>query len=173
MNLPRLFRLIGAKKRHDITFFPPWWLLNIKILENRDNWRHVRILLPLGFFTRNMGGHMFGGSQASLADPIAAIACAHIFPDYSVWTRAQSIDFRATGDSDLELRFDFDPELEARIRTELQEKGRSTPVFEFGFYRTDGVLCSVITNTVAIRPKGYRSQQGAYIAPEPAGKTKV
>lgn len=167
------FRLIGAKKRHDIALFPPWWLLNIKILENRDNWRHVRIRLPLGFFTRNMAGHMFGGSQASLADPIAAIACAHIFPEYSVWTRAQSIDFRATGDSDLELRFDFAPELEARIRAELREKGRSTPEFEFGFYRTDGMLCTVITNTVAIRPKGYRSQQAAYIAPDRGRGTKV
>lgn len=58
----------------------------------------------------------------------------------------------------------FNPELEARIRAELQDKGRSTPVFEFGFYRTDGILCIVVTNTV--RPKGYRSQQGAYTAPK-------
>ena len=159
------FRLIGAKKRHDITFFPPWWLLNIKILENRDNWRHVRIRLPLGYFTRNMGGQMFGGCQANLADPIAAIACAHIFPDYSVWTRAQSIDFREIGDSDLELRFDFDPAQEVRIREELAATGRSTPVFELGFYRADGVLCTHVTNTVAIRPKGYLSQRGAYTAP--------
>jgi acyl-coenzyme A thioesterase PaaI-like protein len=55
-------------------------LLNIRVLENRDNWRHVRIRLPLGYLTRNLGGYMFGGCQANLADPIAAIACAHIFP---------------------------------------------------------------------------------------------
>jgi len=164
MNPFRLLRLIGAKKRRDITFFPPWWLLNIRVLENRDNWRHVRIQLPLGYFTRNLGGHMFGGCQANLADPIAAIACAHIFPEYSVWTRAQHIDFRAVGDSDLELRFDFDPALEASIRADLITKERSTPVFEFGFYRTDGVLCTHVTNTVAIRPKGYRDQSAAYTA---------
>jgi acyl-coenzyme A thioesterase PaaI-like protein len=164
MNLLRLFRLIGAKKRRDVEFFPPWWLLGIRIVENRDNWRHVRIRLPLGFFTRNLGGHMFGGCQASLADPIAAIACAHVFPEYSVWTRAQSLDFRAVGDSDLELRFDFDPEMEARIREELSTTGRSTPVFEFGFYRADGTLCTLVNNIVAIRPKNYRSQPGAYTA---------
>ena len=135
--------------------------MGIRVLENRD-WRHLRIRLPLQFFTRNPGGHMFGGSQANLADPIAAIACAHIFPDYAVWTRAMTIDFRDIGDGDLELRFDFDPELEARIREELHTSGRSTPSFEFGYYRTDGVLCTRVRNTVAIRPKGYKSRSGAY-----------
>lgn len=162
----RLFRLIGAKKRRDLEWFPPWWTLGIRVLENRGNWRHVRIRLPLGFFSRNFGGQMFGGAQASLADPIAAIACAHIFPGYSVWTRALAIDFQAIGDSDLELRFDFDPSQEVRIRQELEEKGRSTPVFEYGYYRADGMRCTHIHATVAIRPKGYKSQDGAYTPPD-------
>ncbi len=166
MKFLQLFRLIGARRRRDLELFPPWWLLNITVLENRDDWRHVRIRLPLGFFTRNLGGHMFGGAQANLADPIAAIACAHIFPDYSVWTRAMTIDFRAVGDSDLELRFDFDPALEARIRAELESKARSTPSFEYGYYRTDGTLCTHINATVAIRPRGYRAQPGAYTPTE-------
>lgn len=166
MNPLRLFRLFGARRRRDIELFPPWWLLNITVLENRDDWRHVRIRLPLSFFTRNLGGHMFGGAQANLADPIAAIACAHVFPDYSVWTRAMTIDFRAIGDGDLELRFDFDPALEARIREELQQKDRSTPSFEYGYYRADGTLCTHVNATVAIRARGYRNHAGAY---SPAG----
>ncbi len=166
MKWPRLLRLIGAKKRRDIEWFPPWWTLGIRLTENSNNWRRVRIRLPLGYFTRNLGGQMFGGSQANLADPVAAIACAHIFPGYSVWTRAMTIDFRAIGNSDLELRFDFDPALEARIRAELAATGRSNPVFEFGFYREDGLLCTHVTNTVAIRPKGYKSQNGAYTPPK-------
>jgi acyl-coenzyme A thioesterase PaaI-like protein len=165
MNPLRLIRLFGARKRLDLEWFPPWWLMQIRILENRDHWRHLRIRLPLGFFTRNLGGHMFGGSQAALADPVAAIACAHLFPEYSVWTRSMTIDFRAIGDSDLELRFDFDPQLEARIRAELAETGRSNPTFEFGLYRADNILCTRVINTVAIRPKGYKSQHSAYTPP--------
>lgn len=162
MNPLRLFRLLDPRRRRDPELFPPWWLLGIRVVENRDDWRQVRIRLPLGFFTRNPGGHMFGGVQASLADPIAAIACAHRFPGHSVWTRALSIDFRAAGDSDLELRFDFDPALEQRIRAELAARGRSTPTFEYGYYRADGELCTAVQATVAIRPRGYRSQPGAY-----------
>lgn len=162
MNLKRFLRVIGAKKRRDIELFPPFWLLGIKVLEASENWRRVRIRLPLNFFNRNLGASMFGGSQATLADPIAAIACAKIFPEYSTWTRAMHIDFRIVGTTDLELRFELDAEIEDQIRKELEEKGRATPTFKLGFYLKDGTLCTEITNTVAIRPKGYKNQNGAY-----------
>jgi len=98
---------------------------------------------------------MFGGYQASLADPVAALACAQRYPGYEVWTRAMHIDFVAEGNSDLELRFEFDAAIDQKIRNDLAARNRSTPKFEYGFYRQDGVLCSRIINTVAIRPKGY------------------
>jgi len=98
---------------------------------------------------------MFGGYQACLADPFPAIACGRIFPEYSSWTRAMSVDFQRGGTSDLTFAFDFPPEQEAEIRRELREKGRSTPTFECGFYDQDGTLVTKIKNVVAIRPRGY------------------
>lgn len=142
-------------------FFPPFWLMGIRIHQT-NNWRRIRITLPLSRFTRNMGNSMFGGSQASLADPIPAIACANIFPGYSVWTRALKIDFDRPGTTDLELRFDFPPEMEEKIRKELNNRGRSTPTFEMGYYDANDQLCTKIINTVAIRPRGYHRQRGAY-----------
>ena len=64
--------------------------MRIKVLEISDDWRTVRIRLPLNAMSRNPGGVMFGGYQAALADPIAALACARVFPGYSVWTRAMT-----------------------------------------------------------------------------------
>ena len=54
---------------------------------------------------------------------------------------------------------------EAQIRRELAERGRSTPTFEYGYYRADGLQCTRVRATVAIRPRGYRSQDGAYTPP--------
>ena len=99
---------------------------------------------------------MFGGYQAALADPIAAVSCARVFPGYSVWTRAMCIDFERGGSTDLDLRFDLPAELEAQIRRELETSDRATPTFEYGYHLVDGTRCTVIRNTVAIRPKGYR-----------------
>jgi len=46
--------------------------------------------------------------------------------------------------------------MERKIRAELDRDQKSIPTFEYGFYRTDGLCCTRIRNTVAIRPKGYR-----------------
>jgi hypothetical protein len=139
-----------------LELYPPFRPMRIKVLEIADGWRLVRIRLPLNAMSRNPGGVMFGGYQAALADPIAALACARVFPGYSVWTRAMQISFDHGGNSDLEMRFSLTPEQEAAIRIELEREGRSTPSFEYGYFRKDGVRCTVVSNTVAIRPRGYK-----------------
>ena len=151
--LGRLQFLSSARR---LELFPPFFMMRVKVLHLSEDWREVRLRLPLNALSKNMGGSMFGGNQASLADPIPALACARLFPGHSVWTRALKLDFRRPGDSDLELRFRFDPEIEQGIRTDLEKKGRSTPSFEFGYYLADGSLCTLVHNTVAIRPRGYR-----------------
>src|SRR5262252_10383353 len=149
-----------------LEMYPPFVPMRIKVLEISAGWRNVRILLPLNARSRNPGGVMFGGYQAALADPIAALACARIFPGYSVWTRAMTISFDHGGNSDLEMRFSLTPEQEAAIRIELERDGRSTPSFEYGYFRKDGVRCTVVRNTVAIRPRGYKRATTPPASPE-------
>ncbi len=147
-------RLLSDEQR--LQWFPPFWLMRLKVLEIADDWRTVRIRLPLTWISRNMGGGLFGGFQASLADIVPAMACVHAFPEYSVWTRSLKLDFQHEGSTNLELRFRFPPELEQKIRAELDGKRRSTPTFVYGYYLASGMLCTEVTATVAIRPKGYK-----------------
>ncbi|GMH48341.1 hypothetical protein TL16_g00271 [Triparma laevis f. inornata] len=146
-------RIFSERKK--IELYPPFFMMRITVLQLKNQWRSVKVKLPLNIFSRNPGGVMFGGYQAALADPIAALACSRIFPGHSCWTRAMTIDFKLGGSTDLELRFEFPPELEEQIRQDLETKGRSTPTFLYGYYLKDGTLCTSISNTVAIRPKGY------------------
>jgi acyl-coenzyme A thioesterase PaaI-like protein len=138
-----------------LELYPPFWWMRIKVLELTPDWRRVRVRLPLNLISRNPGGVMFGGFQAALADPIPALACARVFPGYAVWTRRMSVEFELGGRTDLELRFEFPTDLEQHIREELATRGRATPAFEYGFYLQDGTRCTRVTNTVAIRAKGY------------------
>lgn len=149
-----------------LELYPPFRPMRIKVLEISENWRTVRIRLPLNAMSRNPGGVMFGGYQAALADPIAALACARVFPGYSVWTRAMAISFDHGGNSDLEMRFSLTPEQEQAIRIELERDGRSTPTFEYAYIRGDGLRCTVIRNTVAIRPRGYKRATTPPASPE-------
>ena len=149
----RFLGFLSEEKRMQL--WPAWWMMRIKVTSLANDWRKVRITLPLTWISRNMGGGMFGGFQASLADPIAPLACAKVFPGYHVWTRKLSVDFQRPGDTDLELRFDFPPEKEQEIFEELKQRGRSTPTFEYGLYRKDGSMCTKVECVVAIREKGY------------------
>jgi len=129
--------------------------MRVRVLELSADWRRARLLLPLAA-NRNPGGGMFGGSMACLADPIAALASNRIFPGHQVWTRELRLDFLREGRSDLELRFEFDPALEQRIRVALHERGRATPEFQYGFFDTQGRVCAQVFCRVAIRPGDYR-----------------
>jgi len=153
LRLMRRARFLSTRRR--IEWYPPFWLMGVKVVELDDDWNKVRLRLPLTVLSRNMGGSMFGGYQAAIADPIAPIACPKHFPGYDVWTRSLYLDFEHPGDSDLELKFDFDPAQRERIRSELETRGRSTPEFEYGLFRTDGRRCTRIHCRVAIRPRGY------------------
>ena len=143
------------KRATRLKFYPPFWLMRLKVIELEPRWRLVRIRLPLTRFSKNPGGGMFGGFQASLADPIAALACAKNFPGCEVWTRNLQVDFFREGRTDLELRFQFPEQKLSEIAEQMQHKGRANPVFEYGFYDSDDHLCTRITCRVAIRPEGY------------------
>jgi len=157
LKLMTKLSFLSEKKR--LEWYPPFWFMRIKVTAISRDWRYIKIKLPLNALSRNMGDCMFGGYQTALADPIAALACNRVLNrKYNVWTRHQEVDFRYVGNSDLELRFEFDPQIEQQILKDLEKKGRSTPTFEYGFYRADGVECTHIINTVAIRAADYKPQ---------------
>ena len=127
--------------------------MRVKVLEMDEGWNHVRLRLPLNWRSANSGGNMFGGYQASLADPVPALACCHHFPGYRIVTKSLKIDFIRPGNTDLELRFDFNPAQKETIAEELKARGQVDPAFKLAYYRKDGKVCTEILNTVAIRPK--------------------
>ena len=95
LKLIRRFTFLSDKKRLEL--YPPFWLMRIKVIELAPDWQTVRIKLPLNMVSRNVGNSMFGGYQASLSDPIAALACAKRFPGHEVWTRRHEVDFQKVG----------------------------------------------------------------------------
>jgi len=153
LHLLRKMTWLSDKRR--FTLFPPFFLMRVRVLELADDWSNVRVCLPLNWLSANAAGNMFGGYQASLADPVPALACLKRFPGYRIATKKLDIDFIRVGNSDLILHFNFDADLAASIAQDLADKGRSTPCFTMHFVRDDGEICTIIKNTVAIRPAGY------------------
>lgn len=158
MRIPEILRRRLSPARR-LEWYPPFLAMRVRVLELSPDWRRVRLLLPLAA-NRNPGGGMFGGAMACLADPIAALACNHVFPGYELWTRELALDFVRESRSDMQLRFVFDGDQERQIRDELAARGRATPDFEYAFFDDHGEARVVVRSRVAIRPAGYRPQAG-------------
>lgn len=150
--LTKLGFLSDAKR---FAWYPPFWMMRPKIIEQAEDWTRVRIKLPLTWASKNAAGNMFGGSQANLADPVPAIACVKNFPGYRVATKHLELEFLRVGNSDLILHFDLSPAQIKQIKSELNEHHRANPCFEMTYVREDGQVCTKIRNTIAIRPEGY------------------
>ena len=160
-----LFRLVSRTgaltPARRLELYPPFRAMRIRVIEIADDWSSATILLPLNRHNRNPGGGMFGGAMASLADPVPALMSARLFPGHSVWTRSMSIDFRREGRTDLTLRIAINREQLETIGAELKSRKRATPEFEYAYFDADGHLCAQVINRVAIRPAGYKREQGA------------
>jgi len=156
-NLHLLNRLGFLSERRRFEWYPAFWMMRVSFLELADDWSHARIKLPLTWISANAAGNMFGGFQANLADSIPAIACVKKFPGYRIATKKLDIEFLRIGNSDLILHFDFSDEQAEAIQQVLDRDGRATPSFEMRYVREDGETCTLIRNTIAIRPKGYVS----------------
>ncbi|RLL54715.1 hypothetical protein D8Y20_02740 [Mariprofundus sp. EBB-1] len=156
-SLLLLKKLTFLSDKRRLELFPPFFLMRAKVLTISDDWSSLRIRLPLNWASANAAGNMYGGYQASLADPVPALACLKKFPGYRVATKKLELHFIRIGNSHLTLHFDFDETLEQTIRQDLETHGRSTPCFKMQYIRDDGKVCTEIKNCVAIRPQGYLS----------------
>lgn len=153
-RLPEFLRLRLPPARR-LEWYPPLRALRVSVVELSADWRRVRIRLPLRH-NRNPGGSLFGGAMACVADPVAALSCARLFPGHAVWTRELALDFRHEARTDVELRYAIDAAQEQAIRDELADRGRATPAFVYGFFDSSGRECVAVRCRVAIRPAGYR-----------------
>lgn len=152
---------VPQQSKQRLENFPPFKSMQVKVLELDELWQRVVIQLPLNPHNSNPGGTMFGGAMTSLADPIAALACAKRFPEYTVWTKSLTVDFLRPGSQDLQLVFDFPAETMGKIEQDLAKRNASTPEFEYGFY-LDETLCCRVHCQVAIRPADPESHRRGF-----------
>ena len=89
-----------------------------------DDWREVRIKLPLNWRTRNYVGTIFGGSMYGAVDPIYMVMLIRILgPTYVVWDKGATLQFKQPGRSTLHACFVLDAaEIDA-----VQAEAHGTP----------------------------------------------
>ena len=106
--------------RWGFNWFPAYRGTGARIAYIADDFREVRIELPLNWRTRNYVGTIFGGSMYAAVDPIYMVMLIKVLgPDYIVWDKAARIRFRKPGRARLHAHRMLPEEEIALIRQEL------------------------------------------------------
>ena len=140
--------------RWGFNLFPAYRGTGGRIAYIADDWREIRIRVPLSIRTRNYVGTIFGGSMYGAVDPIYMVMLIRLLgPDYVVWDKAASIRFRRPGRATLHARFVVDDaELDA-IRQGLTQESVVERTYTVDLSDAEGVVHATVEKVLHIRRK--------------------
>ena len=117
-----------------------------------EDFREIRVELPLSRRTRNYVGTIFGGSLYAAVDPFYMIMLIQTLgPEYVVWDKAASIRFRKPGRSTLFARFLL-PESETdEIRHLLETATSIDRQYRIELKDAEGLMHAEVEKTIHIR----------------------
>jgi acyl-coenzyme A thioesterase PaaI-like protein len=140
--------------RWGFNFFPVYRRTGARITYISADWQEVRIKLPLNWKTRNYVGTIFGGSMYAAVDPIYMVMFIKLLgPDYIVWDKAASIQFKNPGKLTLYAKFKVDDQELQTIREELKTKNKIDHIYQVELADKSGSVCALVEKTIHFRRK--------------------
>ena len=141
-------------QRLGFNWFPAYRATGGRITYIADDWREIRIRLPLNRRTRNYVGTIFGGSMYGAVDPIYMVMLIQTLGrGYVVWDKAASIRFRRPGRTTLHARFVLDDaELDA-IRAALESSPAVDRTYTIDLTDAEGVVHATVEKVIHVRRK--------------------
>src|ERR1700736_1885657 len=137
--------------RWKFNLFPAYRGTGARVTYVADDFREVRIRLPLSWRTRNAVGTIFGGSLYGAVDPIYMIMLMRLLGrEFTVWDKAAEIRFRKPGRATLYATFKIGDEELTAIRT-ATESGPIDRIFTVDLVDAEGVPSASVTKTIYIR----------------------
>src|ERR1700694_1939989 len=130
-------------------FFPAYRGTGGTITYVAQDYREVRVRLPLNWRTRNYVGTIFGGSLYGAVDPFYMIMLIKILgPGHTVWDKAAAIRFKRPGRTALTARFLLpDEEIEA-VRRLAAEAASLDRVYTVDLVDAAGLVHATVEKTV-------------------------
>jgi len=117
-----------------------------------EDWREVRVRLPLSWRTRNYVGTIFGGSLYGAVDPVLMIMLIqNLGPGYTVWDKAAAIRFLKPGRATLYATFRLDEAELSEIRRLLESALSLDRVYTVELKDSAGVVHARVEKTIYIR----------------------
>src|SRR3989344_4620230 len=103
-----------------INFYGPFLGAGVKLEKMTKDFRHARVSMKLTFYNKNYMGTQFGGSLYAMTDPwYMLMLIKNLGPDYIVWDKAATVNFRKPGRGKVVAEFNLTEEHLEEIRATL------------------------------------------------------
>lgn len=150
-------KLSARTLRHGLNLWPPFLATGVHVTDLAPDWRHARVELRLRPWNRNAVGTHFGGSLFAMTDPFwMLLVMRSLGPDYYVWDRSATIDFRKPGRGVVHARFDLDDATLAALRAASAEGDKVLHWFETPVYDAGGETVALVRKQIYVRRKPGR-----------------
>jgi len=140
--------------RYGLNFFPAFRGTGAKITYISQDFREVKLKLPLNWRTKNYVGTIFGGSMFASTDPLYLVMLIQVLgPSYIVWDKASAIRYKKPGRTTLYAKAVLeDAEIEF-IRNELTCKPKIDRIYQIDLVDVNDVVHASIEKKLHIRKK--------------------
>jgi acyl-coenzyme A thioesterase PaaI-like protein len=148
--------------RRVINLLPAYFGTGGRLTYVADDWREVRLEIPLTLRTRNYVGTIFGGSMYGAVDPVYMVMLIkNLGPDYDVWDKSATIRFKRPGRTTLHARFLLTDEELRSIEAALATEKSVDRVYDIELTDARGVVHATVEKTVYIAKRRARASRPA------------
>lgn len=150
--MPESFR--SRLRRWGFNLFPAYWCTGARITYLADDFREVRIEIPLNLRTRNYVGTVFGGSIYAAVDPVYMLMLIrNLGSDVEVWDKSARIRFLRPGRGTLHARFVLEDEEIRTIREALRARPKVDRTYHVEVVSDDGTPHAEVEKVIHVRQK--------------------
>ncbi len=143
--------------RLKFNFFPAYRGTGARIVSISEDYREIRVKIPLNWRTRNYVGTIYGGSMYAGIDPIYMLMLIkNLGPKYIVWDKAAEIRFKRPGKETLFANFLLMPEELDEIKLILETEKSVNRIYNVELKDKNDNICAVIEKTLYIAGKNSK-----------------
>ena len=141
--------------RWRLNLFPAYRGTGARILFIGHDFSRVRIVLPLGWRTRNHHGAIFGGSMYAAIDPVYVMMLIYRLQrtDIRIWTKSSIIRFKKPGRQNLYAIFELTESEIAHIANLLEHSDKIDREYSTNLVDQLGEVHAEIDQVVSIRKR--------------------
>lgn len=151
MNLLKIRQLFLDRL---IRFYGPFLGAGVRPVEMSEDYRYIKVEMPLTFYNKNYMGTQFGGSLYSMVDPwYMLMLIKNLGPNYIVWDKAATIEFKKPGRSKVQAEFILTQDRINEIKNHVDQNTKMDAHFEVKIVDEMGNLIARVDKVVYVRRK--------------------